>query len=254
MSATLDPAASVHRYAVTSLKLMRLMACTIKHMWRVPKNEPSRETLARHSQRWAQEMLRVAEIEVVVRGTPPPWGTLHASNHRSFMDIIVLMAQAPGTFLSKAEVADWPVIGPAAKLGGTVFVRRDIKDSRKAARETLRELLQEGASVNVFPEGTTAAPPGTILFRAGTFEVAAALGVQIAPVAIEYPRVEDAWVNNEPIATYYRRVFHRPMIVQVSFGPLMSGDDGERLRDEVHAWIQRELLRLHERLHSDDTT
>ncbi len=235
----------------TSIKLVDIMARTLKHMWRVPKGDDvSRETLAHHSREWALDLLKAAEITVEPEGTPPPWGVVHMANHRSFMDIIVLMSQAPGTFLSKAEVADWPIIGPAAKLGGTVFVKREIKDSRKAARETLRELLQEGASVNIFPEGTTTAPPGTIEFRPGAFEVAVETGRPIIPIAMEYPRVEDAWINGEPVGQYYRRVFNKPMTVKLKFGPIMQGDDGKELCKRAHAWINEELQLMHQDLHT----
>lgn len=233
----------------TSIKLVDILARTVKHMWRVPRGEASRELIAQHARLWALDLLDAADITVIAEGTPPPWGIVHMANHRSFMDVIVVMSQAPGTFLAKAEVADWPIIGPAAKLGGTVFVKREAKDSRKAARETLRELLDDGDSVTIFPEGTTTAPPGTIKFRSGAFKVAADAGCPIMPIAIEYPRMEDAWINGEPTGKYYRRVFNRPMTVRLRFGPIMEGDDGDELCARAHAWINAELDLLDKEIH-----
>lgn len=238
---------SVH----TSLKLAKIMALTLKHMWLVPKGNPPREVIAAYARNWARDLLQAAQIDVIVEGTPPPWGVMHVSNHRSFMDIIVLMGYAPGTFLSKAEVADWPIIGQAAKLASTVFVKREIKDSRLAARETLRELLEEGASITIFPEGTTRSPLDPLEFRTGSFEVAAETGSKVVPIAIEYPRVSDAWIDGEPVGTYYRRVFNRPMTVHMRVGPVMQHEDGKELARMAQDWVQEALTELHEKLHAE---
>lgn len=235
--------------AYTSIKLAKIMALTLKHMWLVPKGNPPREVIAAYAKNWARDLLKAAEIEVIVEGTPPPWGVMHVSNHRSFMDIIVLMGYAPGTFLSKAEVADWPIIGPAAKLASTVFVKREIKDSRLAARETLRELLEEGASITIFPEGTTRSPLDELAFRTGSFEVAAETKSKIVPIAVEYPRVSDAWINGEPVGAYYRRVFDRPMTVHMRIGPVMEHEDGKKLAKMAEDWVREELKEMHEKLH-----
>src|SRR5690242_3777979 len=49
---------------------------------------------------------------------------LFISNHISFIDILVLGASIPGFFVSKSEVAKWPLFGWVASLSGTVFVNR----------------------------------------------------------------------------------------------------------------------------------
>ncbi len=234
---------------LTSINVAKAMTLTLKHMWLVPKGNPPREVIAKFAKEWARELLEAFNIKVEVTGEAPPWGVLHAANHRSFMDILVLMYATPGTFLSKAEVAKWPIIGAAAKLAGTVFVRRDIKDSRLAARETLRELLQNGDSVTVFPEGTTRSIEDPLVFKYGSFEVTAETGSSVVPIAIEYPRVDDAWINNEPIGQYYHRVYNRPMTVQVRIGPIMTGEDGPELAEKAQKWVNDQLQDMHEQLH-----
>ena len=51
-------------------------------------------------------------------------GTLVVSNHISWADILVIGARWPLVFLSKAEVASWPVVGWLAKRAGTLTTPR----------------------------------------------------------------------------------------------------------------------------------
>ena len=56
------------------------------------------------------------------RGAP---GELVVANHISWLDIPLVAAVLPGRMLAKSEIRRWPVLGPLAALGGTLFVERD---------------------------------------------------------------------------------------------------------------------------------
>ena len=62
-------------------------------------------------------------------------GVLLISNHVSWLDIVVLSAVAPVSFVAKQEVASWPFVSWLAKLQRTVFVdrarRREVSDKAK---------------------------------------------------------------------------------------------------------------------------
>ena len=49
---------------------------------------------------------------------------LLVSNHVSWADILVIGSIAPVAFMSKAEIAKWPLVGITAKMQRTVFVDR----------------------------------------------------------------------------------------------------------------------------------
>ena len=76
------------------------------------------------------------------------------ANHSSWLDIFVLNAGGALTFVSKAEVAKWPGIGPMARAAGTVFVRREARDAR-AQTAVFDERFEAGAKLLFFPEGTS---------------------------------------------------------------------------------------------------
>src|SRR5262245_34764460 len=81
-------------------------------------------TRARITQRWGRAICRACAIRVDVAGWPPTQAALLVANHRSYADITALAACLPVSFVAKAEVERWPVLGAAAARAGTVFLRR----------------------------------------------------------------------------------------------------------------------------------
>ncbi len=149
---------------------------------------------------------RVLGLRVRKRGkisTARP--TLFVSNHASYMDIEVLGALIPGSFVAKSEVKSWPVFGVLAQLQRTVFVDRRVRSSAQQ-RDSLTGRLQAGDSLILFPEGTSndgnrLRPFKSALFSAAEIRVNdAALVVQ--PVTVAYVRL-----NGTPIGRHMRPYF-----------------------------------------------
>ncbi|MGI9391131.1 MAG: lysophospholipid acyltransferase family protein [Boseongicola sp.] len=76
------------------------------------------------------------------------------ANHSSWLDIFALNAGKRVYFVAKAEVANWPAIGLAARSIGTVFIRRSAQDAGKQ-RKVLEDRLIIGHKLLFFPEGTS---------------------------------------------------------------------------------------------------
>ncbi len=76
------------------------------------------------------------------------------ANHSSWLDIFTLNAEKRVYFVSKAEVANWPLIGWLARATGTVFIRRDARDAAQQ-RAIFEERLKAGHKLLFFPEGTS---------------------------------------------------------------------------------------------------
>ena len=93
-------------------------------------------------------------IDVQIHGEMPTDHALWVSNHISWTDIPVIGSAAPVFFLSKAEVASWPVIGRLAKAGGTLFIQRGSGDANAVAVQ-MAGFLRQKMPVLFFPEGTT---------------------------------------------------------------------------------------------------
>ncbi|WP_457836041.1 lysophospholipid acyltransferase family protein, partial [Staphylococcus aureus] len=60
---------------------------------------------------WGEKQLRMLGVKLVVEGTPRPGAKLLVANHISWLDIMAMHAVLPARFISKSEVASWPVVG-----------------------------------------------------------------------------------------------------------------------------------------------
>jgi 1-acyl-sn-glycerol-3-phosphate acyltransferase len=190
-------------------------------------------------------MVSLLGVRLEVHGSPPAGPVLFLANHRSYVDIAALLAQRPCAFLGKAEIAEWPLIGAAARGTHTVFVQREDKASRRAARLGALGLLQRGVAFAAFPEGTTSRGPGALPFFPGLFELAAEHEIAVVPVAIQYASPEDAWVGDDGFVPHFLDRFReRHMHVALAFGPVLQQKDKNRLMAEAEAWIRDRLETL----------
>ena len=167
-------------------------------------------TMLQRSCRTACARLR---LEVRVHGTPAKEPRVYVANHRSYLDIPVLSAVLGATFLSRADVSAWPLVGAVAKAIDVVFVDRDDTRARVRAARALRGRV--GAlNLVVFPEGTTGAErlPGP--FHAGLFRLLHRLHAPLVPVTIRYNDRRAYWTEQIGLWHHLRtRVFTAPGLV-----------------------------------------
>src|SRR5262245_41234296 len=97
---------------------------------------------------------RLFGIRITVIGKPVTGGVLLTANHSGWIDITVLSAVAPVSFVSKAEVNMWPFFGTLARLQRTVFIRRE-RARALEDRDNIRRRLIDGDALVIFPEGTS---------------------------------------------------------------------------------------------------
>jgi putative phosphoserine phosphatase / 1-acylglycerol-3-phosphate O-acyltransferase len=114
-----------------------------------------------------------------------------ASNHRSYLDGLVLAALGSKRgrklrFLGKREVFDAPVVGHVARAAGQIPVDRG-SGSLRPVRDAL-DALDRGETVAILPQGTI--PRGEAFFdprlhgRVGVARLAIASGAPVIPVAL----------------------------------------------------------------------
>lgn len=111
------------------------------------------------------------------------------SNHSSWLDIPVLGSVLYARFVSKDEVANWPLVGMVARLGRTVFVSRNRARTREE-RDLLQRRLRQGDNLILFPEGTTSDGARVLPFRTAFLSIA--LGEDpplVQPVSVVYDRL-----------------------------------------------------------------
>jgi lyso-ornithine lipid O-acyltransferase len=92
------------------------------------------------------------EIEGEVARDQP---VLLVANHTSWLDIPVLSAVAPVSFVAKKEVGGWPFVSSLAKLQRSVFVDRARRTAVGEAAGEILARLSQGDSIVLFAEGTS---------------------------------------------------------------------------------------------------
>jgi len=112
------------------------------------------------------------------------------ANHQSLYDIYVLYGWMGVDFkwVMKKELEKVPVLGPACKMLGHIFIDRS--DTQKAV-ETInaaKKKIVNGTSVIFFPEGSRSVDGVMKPFKKGAFKMALDLGLPILPVTISGTR------------------------------------------------------------------
>ena len=135
----------------------------------------------------------VLRIRVRVVGEPVrDRAVLFISNHVSWADIVVIGSIAPVAYVSKSEIAGWPLVGTAAKSQRTVFVDRSRRHQTGDAIAEIVKRLASGTSVVLFAEGTSSDGNRVLPFRSaliGAVKEAisrAEHGILIQPMSICY--------------------------------------------------------------------
>ncbi len=127
---------------------------------------PTRQIGAAWLHRFAGRLLRAMDITWSVEGVYPERGCV-ISNHVTYIDIPVYSALHPCVFVSKQEIASWPVIGYMTATAGTVFVERGRGGSAARSGAGMQKASEDGLPVVFFPEGTTGDGLTLLSFRSG---------------------------------------------------------------------------------------
>ena len=181
---------------------------------------------------------------MIVQGEIPSSGLL-ISNHLGYVDILVLSAVAGPVFVSKMEVADWPLFGQAAIAGGTIFVDRSRRSAVAEVGERMREALAEDVPIVLFAEGTTSGGDALLPFKPSLFAPALALGCAMTPCALLYalPRgsVRDEvcyWGDHELLPHLLNLLSHPELLATLRFGPpIARAEDRKAASGALHAAV-----------------
>ncbi len=136
---------------------------------------------------WHNRLLSILGITVTIRGdTNLDGSAVLVCNHVSWVDIPLLGGLAPLSFISKAEVKGWPLIGWMAARSGTLFMERGKVSAATAIVRSSAEVIRQGAHILFFPEGMTTDGHEVAKFYPTLFRSALEADVDVIPIAIRY--------------------------------------------------------------------
>lgn len=166
-------------------------------------------------------------------------GRIFVANHRSSIDVPVMMHLCAGHAISRHDLANWPLFGSLGKEIGTLYVDRS---SRRSGAEVLGQVddsLKRGEGVIMFPEGTSHLGDEVHPFRPGAFKAAERAEAEIVPVGIAYED-DNAHYYHEKFTTHLLRIgTRRRLQVAVVAGEPLVPD--ERDATEVRAAVQERI-------------
>ncbi|GAX80248.1 hypothetical protein CEUSTIGMA_g7686.t1 [Chlamydomonas eustigma] len=126
-------------------------------------------------------------VEVEGRQNLPPSdkAVVYVANHQSFLDIYSLFhLDRPFKFISKTSIFMIPIVGWSMFLTGHVGLKRTDRRSQLDCLKQCRDLLDKGAPVLFFPEGTRSPDCVMAGFKKGAFSVAVKAGVDVIPITL----------------------------------------------------------------------
>jgi 1-acyl-sn-glycerol-3-phosphate acyltransferase len=135
---------------------------------------------------WARGTARIVGLAIERRGAAPRGPFFLVANHLSYLDVVVLATCVDATFVAKAEVARWPVVGRLCAALGTVFLDRTRKRDLLRVLPLIEARLAAGGGVVVFPEGTTSDGSRVLGFRSSLFAAAARRGLPVHVATLTY--------------------------------------------------------------------
>lgn len=131
---------------------------------------------------------------------------LYVGNHRSYFDIVITYPRVPRPtgYIAKKEMEKVPLLNVWMRNLHCLFLdRKDVKAGMKTILEAI-DLVKNGKSICIFPEGTRNKEPDTLLpFHEGSFKIAAKAGCPIIPMTInnssavfedQFPKIRKAHV------------------------------------------------------------
>jgi 1-acyl-sn-glycerol-3-phosphate acyltransferase len=143
--------------------------------------------IAVFTRHWARSSCFIFNIRVrMVGDLKVSPGSLIVANHIGAADIFVLGCCFPGFYVSKAEIAQWPVFRWLARLGKTIFAERSKRQQVKEIVAQMRERLEDGCSVILFPEGRATDGRQVLDFISSPFEAAVLAKSPVVPITIIY--------------------------------------------------------------------
>jgi 1-acyl-sn-glycerol-3-phosphate acyltransferase len=189
------------------------------------------------------------------------------ANHTSWLDIPVISAVGPVSFVAKLEVANWPFVSSLARLQRSIFVDRS---RRKSVGETASEMiarLNAGDTLVLFAEGTSSDGNRVLPFKTSLFaaakpprgRMAAAPGTVVQTLAVVYTHLHGVPLGraDRPLVGWYGDMImgsHAwellkagPLDVVVRLGPAVPLDsfaDRKALARQSEIELRQNVVRL----------
>jgi 1-acyl-sn-glycerol-3-phosphate acyltransferase len=144
---------------------------------------------------WTRSFVRALGIDLRVHqkytAKVLPGQYILIANHPSAFEDIGIPAVFPVHSVAKIEVRDWWIVGRISTASGSLYVRRESRESRNAAADEIDRELRAGKNIALYPEGGCKGRRIFESFRYGAFDISLRTGIPILPVFLHYESQDD---------------------------------------------------------------
>ena len=157
-------------------------------------------------------------------------GMLIAANHVSWLDIFVITALYPSSFIAMQELKSWPIIGKMVTNAGTVYIDRSNRKDINIINEAISRVLDAGGNVCFFPEARTTLGNGMLPLKAALFQAALDSNAPVQPIAMRYYDADErtsavSFANANLFQSLWRVVSIAQINVKVDIAPQIHPRD-----------------------------
>lgn len=159
------------------------------------------------------------------------------AGHIGWADVVTLAAVQPVSFVARADMVEWPLLGKLAQLTRVIPIERARLRALPGVVGQVAERLSAGNRIVVFPEGTTWCGRAYGSMRPAMFQAAIDTGTPVQPVRLRYldsagmPCTVPGFVGNDTFADSAKRVLRsKGMTAEIVLEPLeLPGPDRREL-------------------------
>lgn len=196
---------------------------------------------------WSVCLMKTTGVHLEQQGEPLlDQAVMLVANHVSWIDIFIINAQRATSFIAKAEIRSWPVLGWLVQQVGTIFIVRGQRQATVVVSQKMAEFFAQGAAVGLFPEGTTSEGRGILPIKNALLEGAMRARVPIQPVCLVFKYQgrrsgHVAFVGEQTlVANIWVLLSSRDVSVTVRFfSPIThAGEEVTRTRNEIGKEIE----------------
>ena len=232
--------------AIWFIAEMLVFACDFAWQWLKCGGKLTQSERSRWLQRCSRRTLKIFSVVTTHEGVPPTTGLL-ASNHLSYLDILVLVSLMPAVFVAKSEMRRWPVFGWFASLSGTLFVVRARRSDVTRMNTEIKRTLSGGNVLVLFPEGTSWNGSEVLPFKSSLLEPIVGSKHPLTVAHISYTLADGDVMND---ICYWGDMTFFPHLLKlmtkkrikarVCFAPVQNpAPDRKQLAAQLHAEVVR---------------
>lgn len=193
---------------------------------------------------------RAVGARVTTQGKKLTRDVFYVANHVSWIDILAMGGASGCAFISKDDVAAWPIIGWLAAQNNTVFIGRDKRRDVTAHVDLVRIAMERHQPITLFPEGTTGDGISLLPFKPALFAVMLPppRALRVQPVYIDYGKAahDIAWFGEESAGANAVRVVGRKGPLPITLHFLEPFDPSEHPdRKAISAEAQKRIENCH---------